>query len=99
MDGVHVETSTHVLRYLNWQPVTQMSYRPKSTTSRPSPWPTHSACARSRLTATVASVPCTPQAGRREQARVALAAAINLYRSMEMTFWLPQVEATLTQVG
>jgi class 3 adenylate cyclase/DNA-binding winged helix-turn-helix (wHTH) protein/tetratricopeptide (TPR) repeat protein len=36
--------------------------------------------------------------GRREQARVALAAAINLYRSMEMTFWLPQAEAALAQV-
>jgi tetratricopeptide (TPR) repeat protein len=33
--------------------------------------------------------------GRREQARAALAAAIALYRTMEMTFWLPQAEATL----
>jgi tetratricopeptide (TPR) repeat protein len=37
--------------------------------------------------------------GRREQARAILSTAISLYRSMEMTFWLPQVEATLTQVG
>jgi class 3 adenylate cyclase/tetratricopeptide (TPR) repeat protein len=36
--------------------------------------------------------------GRREQARVALAAAITLYHSMEMTFWLPQAEAALAQV-
>ena len=31
----------------------------------------------------------------REQARTALAAAITLYRAMEMTFWLPQAEAAL----
>jgi tetratricopeptide (TPR) repeat protein len=36
--------------------------------------------------------------GQREQARTALSAAIALYRAMEMTFWLPQAEATLTQV-
>jgi tetratricopeptide (TPR) repeat protein len=37
-------------------------------------------------------------AGQREQARAALAVAIRLYRAMEMTFWLPQVEAALAQV-
>jgi predicted ATPase len=36
--------------------------------------------------------------GQREPACAALAAAINLYRSMEMTFWLPQAEAALAQV-
>jgi len=36
--------------------------------------------------------------GQPEQARVALAAAIDLYRAMEMTFWLPQTEAALAQV-
>jgi tetratricopeptide (TPR) repeat protein len=36
--------------------------------------------------------------GRREQARTELTAAIALYRAMEMTFWLPQMEATLAQV-
>jgi len=35
---------------------------------------------------------------RREQARAALSAAIDLYRAMEMTFWLPQAEAALAQV-
>jgi class 3 adenylate cyclase/tetratricopeptide (TPR) repeat protein len=39
------------------------------------------------------------QAGRRAQARAALAAAINLYSAMDMTFWLPQAEATLAHVG
>jgi tetratricopeptide (TPR) repeat protein len=34
----------------------------------------------------------------REQARVELSTAIALYRSMEMTLWLPQAEATLAQV-
>jgi hypothetical protein len=36
--------------------------------------------------------------GRRKQARAELAAAIDLYRAMGMTFWLPQAEAVLAQV-
>jgi tetratricopeptide (TPR) repeat protein len=36
--------------------------------------------------------------GQREQARAELATAIELYRAMEMTFWLPQAEAALAQV-
>jgi tetratricopeptide (TPR) repeat protein len=36
--------------------------------------------------------------GQREQARAELSAAIDLYRAMEMTFWLPQTEAALAQV-
>jgi tetratricopeptide (TPR) repeat protein len=36
---------------------------------------------------------------RREEARIELATAIELYRVMEMTFWLPQAEAALAQVG
>jgi tetratricopeptide (TPR) repeat protein len=36
--------------------------------------------------------------GQQEQARTALATAIDLYRAMEMTFWLPEAEATLAQV-
>jgi len=36
--------------------------------------------------------------GQREPARAALAAAIAMYRSMDMTFWLPQTEAALAQV-
>jgi tetratricopeptide (TPR) repeat protein len=38
------------------------------------------------------------QTGRGEQARAALAAAIDLYRAMDMPFWLPQAEAALAQV-
>jgi tetratricopeptide (TPR) repeat protein len=38
------------------------------------------------------------RSGQREQARAALATAIDLYRTMEMTFWLPQAEAVLAQV-
>jgi tetratricopeptide (TPR) repeat protein len=37
--------------------------------------------------------------GRPEQARPALSTAMALYRDMEMTFWLPQAEAALAQVG
>jgi tetratricopeptide (TPR) repeat protein len=37
------------------------------------------------------------QTGQREQARAELSAAIELYRAMEMTFWLPQAEAALAE--
>ena len=36
--------------------------------------------------------------GHQEQARAELSTAIDLYRSMEMTLWLPQAEAALAQV-
>src|SRR5207237_941788 len=36
--------------------------------------------------------------GQREQARAELSTAIDLYRAMDMTFWLPQAEAALAQV-
>ncbi len=36
--------------------------------------------------------------GQREQARAALSTAIEMYRAMEMTFWLPETEAALAQV-
>jgi hypothetical protein len=37
--------------------------------------------------------------GQRTQARTALITAIEMYRTMDMTFWLPQAEAALAQVG
>ena len=37
--------------------------------------------------------------GQQEQARAHLSTAIELYRPMEMTFWLPQVEATMAEVA
>jgi tetratricopeptide (TPR) repeat protein len=39
------------------------------------------------------------QTGQRQQACAALATAMAMYHTMEMTFWLPQVEAVLVQVG
>ena len=36
--------------------------------------------------------------GQWEQARAELSTAIEMYRAMEMTFWLPQAEAALAQV-
>jgi tetratricopeptide (TPR) repeat protein len=39
------------------------------------------------------------KAGQWEQAHAALSTAIEMYRSMEMTFWLPQAEAALAQRG
>jgi hypothetical protein len=38
------------------------------------------------------------QAGPREQARTQLSTAIEMYTSMDMTFWLPQTDAALAQV-
>jgi tetratricopeptide (TPR) repeat protein len=38
------------------------------------------------------------KSGRPEQAHPELSTAIGLYRTMEMTFWLPQAEAALAQV-
>ncbi len=37
--------------------------------------------------------------GQGEQARTALATAIEMYRAMDMTFWLPQAEAALAHGG
>ena len=39
------------------------------------------------------------QTCRRDEAHAALAAAIALYHSMDMTFWPPQAEAALAQVA
>jgi tetratricopeptide (TPR) repeat protein len=36
--------------------------------------------------------------GQREQARAEFSTAMALYRAMDMTFWLPQAEATLARV-
>ncbi len=38
------------------------------------------------------------QTGQAEQARAELSTAIDMYRDMEMTFWLPETEAALAQV-
>jgi Flp pilus assembly protein TadD len=37
--------------------------------------------------------------GRRAEARAALSTTIELYRAMEMTFWLPQAEAAMAPAG
>ena len=36
--------------------------------------------------------------GRGVQARTALLTAIEMYHTMDMTFWLPQAEAALAQI-
>jgi hypothetical protein len=38
------------------------------------------------------------QTGRAALARAALSTAIEMYRAMDMTFWLPAAEAVLAQV-
>jgi hypothetical protein len=42
--------------------------------------------------------PVYVKTGQRQQARTELSTAIELYRDMGMTFWLPQAEAALVQV-
>jgi len=37
--------------------------------------------------------------GQAEQAHTALSAAIEMYKSMDMTFWLPETEVALAQVA
>jgi hypothetical protein len=37
--------------------------------------------------------------GQLEEARTALSTAIHMYRTFEMTLWLPSAEATLAQIG
>ena len=37
--------------------------------------------------------------GQQQQAYATLYTAIELYRAMEMTFWLPQAEAALAHIG
>jgi hypothetical protein len=39
------------------------------------------------------------QTDQSEQARSELSTAIDMYRDMEMTFWLPETEAALVQGG
>jgi tetratricopeptide (TPR) repeat protein len=39
------------------------------------------------------------KSGQSEQARAELSTAMALYRAMDMTFWLPQVEGVLAQMG
>ncbi len=38
------------------------------------------------------------QTGQSEQVRTELSTAIDMYRDMEMTFWLPETEAALAEV-
>ena len=66
-------------------------------TARLSPWPKPLVCAPSRLAATGVLGTLYAKTGQREQVCIELATAIDLYRAMEMTFWLPQVKAILTQ--
>ena len=79
-------------------PIPPMSRRPKPTTSRPWPWPRSWACARSQAHCHHGLGTLYGQTGQWEQARAELSTAIDLYRAMEMTFWLPQAEAALAQV-
>ena len=39
------------------------------------------------------------QTGQSEQARAELSAAFEMYRDMEMMFWLPETEVALAQLG
>ena len=71
--------------------------RPKPTTARPSPWPRTGDAPPRRRTAT-GPWHLYATTGQREQARAELDTAMTLYRTMDMTFWLPQAEAALAQI-
>ena len=75
-----------------------MLSRPKRATVRPSPSPGNWGCARWWPIATSALVCCLPRSVDERKPGSALSAAIALYRAMDMTFWLPQAEATLVEV-
>ena len=84
-------TSLHIAHPLPWG-------RPSSPTDRPSHWlrnvgmrPLQAHCHYGLGTVYATT-------GQREQAHTALSTAIEMYRAMEMTFWLPQTEAALAQV-
>ena len=90
-------------RSASWAPSTPRPTRrrwprAKHGTGRRWRWPRRSACARSRPTATIGLGTLYAKSGQREQARAELSTAIDLYRAMEMTFWLPQAEAMLAAV-
>ena len=98
----HVATRPGALRLLGeiaraW-PSPDVDAGRTPTTGRPSPWPRNSACARSQAHCHRGLGTLYAATGQREQARAELAAAIDLYRAMDMTFWLPQTEAALAQV-
>jgi hypothetical protein len=76
----------------------QSEARLKLTTGKPWPWPRHSVCARSKAHCHLGLGTLYVTVGQREQACTELGTAIELYRAMDMTFWLPQVEAAVAQV-
>ena len=72
--------------------------RPQPTTTRPSPWPRSSGMRPLQAHCHRGLGTLYAKIGQREQARAELSTAIELYRAMDMTFWLPQAEAALAQV-
>ena len=92
----HQAYTLHLLGDIAVRREPPMPCPPRPIISMPSPWPRNShAPARS---------PLRPRArhalrpdGRAALARAALSTAIQMYRAMDMIFWLPQVEAALEQ--
>jgi hypothetical protein len=77
--------------------ISRTSIRSQPITARPSPSPTNWACAPSEPTA-ISAGSLYVKTAQREQARAELSAAIELYRAMDMTFWLPQAEAVMVSL-
>ena len=104
LSRTHKGAATRHMRTVSWATLPRIasrrtSPRPKPTTARPSLWPRSLACVRCRRTATAALARCMPGWVSRSRRAPALSAAIDLYRAMEMTFWLPQAEAALARVA
>jgi hypothetical protein len=77
----------------------QRSSRPKPTIIRLSPEQTPLACVRSRPTVISTSGILYGKTQRAREAQAELSMAIDLYRDMEMMFWLPQAEVVLAEVN
>ena len=77
----------------------QRPNRLKPTTARPSPWPRSWACAHSRPTATAASALYIGRWDAGSRPTPPWRRPSRCTATMEMTFWLPQTEAALAQVG
>ena len=79
-------------------PLLPMSPRPKPTTCRPSPLPAELGMRPLQAHYHRDLGTLYARIGRRERARTELGTAIEFYRAMDMTFWLPQAEAALAQI-
>ena len=88
----------HQLASSRPMPTPPMARRLKPITSKPWPWPRSWACIPLQAHCHRGLGTLYTKIDQPEQARTELLTAITMYRSMDMTFWLPETEAALAQV-